>query len=92
MIAPIDMKERNPKDWPKNERKSHDLIGKKRVRSLTKIYLIFLSPKKTETNVHDIFYTKHCLSDISGFASGNPYLYFIVSFYFHVQVYKYKVS
>ena len=66
MIAPIDMNERNPKDLPKNERKGHDLIGKKRVRSLTQIYLIFLGPKKTETNVHDIFYTKHCLSDISG--------------------------
>ena len=34
------MKERLPKDWPKM-RKDHDLIGKKRVRSLTQIYFIY---------------------------------------------------
>ena len=53
--------------------------------------MIFLGPKKTESMFMIFFDTKHRLSDISGFARGNPdfYLHFFGIFHVHVQVYIY---
>ena len=56
--------------------------------------MIFLGPKKTETMFMIFFDTGHLLTDISGFARGNPdfYLHCFGIFHVHVQVYIYKMS
>ena len=56
--------------------------------------MIFLGLKKTETMIMIFFDTKHCLTDISGFARGNPdfYLHCFGIFHVHVQVYIHKMS
>ena len=49
--------------------------------------MIFLGPKKTETMFMIFFDTKHRLTDISGFARGNPdfCLHCFGIFHVHVQ-------
>ena len=56
--------------------------------------MIFLGPSKNETMLMTFFDTKHCYTDISGFAGGNPdfYLHCFGIFYIHVQVSKYKMN
>ena len=59
------------------------------VRILPKV--IFLGPNKTDTMFMLFFDTKHCLTDISGFARGNPNFYLhCFGIYVHLQVSKYK--
>ena len=56
--------------------------------------MIFLGPNKTKTIFMIFFDTKHRLTDIFGFAGGNPdfCLHCVEIFYVHVQVSKYGVS
>ena len=56
--------------------------------------VIFLGPNKNKNYFHDIFDTKHRVTDISGFAGRNSdlYLHCFRIFYVHVQVSKYKLS
>ena len=56
--------------------------------------MIFLGPKETETMFMIFFDTKHRLTDISGFARGNPdfYLHCFGMFHVHVQVNIYIMS
>ena len=53
-----------------------------------------LGPNKTKTIFIIFFDIKHHVTDISGFARGNPdlYLHCFRIFYVHVQVSKYKMS
>ena len=50
--------------------------------------------KKTATMFMIFFDTKHCLTDISGFARGNHdfYLHCFGIFHVHVRVYVHKMS
>ena len=56
--------------------------------------MIFLGPNKAKTIIMTFFDTKHCVTDISGFARGNSdlYLHCFRIFYVHVQVSKYELS
>ena len=56
--------------------------------------MIFLGPNETKTISMIFFDTKHRLTDISGFARGNPdfHLHCFRIFYVHAQVSKYKMS
>ena len=56
--------------------------------------MIFLGPNKTKTIFMIFFDIKHRVTDISGFARGNPdfCLHFFRISYVHVQVSKYRMS